>query len=105
MGTHRGVKGDRVRPRLVIAAVLGTTFLGNAAQSSNSVSNVLLSSSPQVRCPPSSCRRSSRTDRNDHAEAERIAGRILGIGLLCARVVTIVGVLAVPGSPISSPVE
>ena len=47
----------------VIAAVLGTTFLGNTYQASSSVSNVLFELSPRARCRPCSCRPSSTCSR------------------------------------------
>lgn len=82
---------------LVIAAVLGTTFLGNAYQSSNSVSNVLFellaAGALSAVLVPTFV---SHLDRGDQAEAERIAGRILGIGLLVLGAVAIVGVIAAP---------
>jgi len=82
---------------LVIAAILGTTFLGNAYQSSNSISNVLFellaAGALSAVLVPTFV---THLDRRNHAEAERIAGRVLGVGLLALGVVAIVGVLAAP---------
>jgi putative peptidoglycan lipid II flippase len=82
---------------LVIAAVLGTTYLGNTYQSSNSVSNVLFellaAGALSAVLVPTFV---AHLDRGDQAEAERLAGRLLGIALLVLGVVAIVGVVAAP---------
>lgn len=79
---------------LVIAAVLGTTYLGNAYQSSNAVSNVLFQllaggALSSVLVPTFV----EILDRGDHKEAERVAGRVLGLGLAVLGVVVILGVV------------
>lgn len=82
---------------LVVAAVLGTTYLGNAYQSSNAVSNVLFellaAGALSAVLVPTFV---ELLDRGDQAEAERLAGRILGIALLVLGVVAIVGIIAAP---------
>jgi putative peptidoglycan lipid II flippase len=82
---------------LVVAAVLGTTFLGNAYQSSNSVSNVmfelLAAGALSAVLVPTFVR---HLDRGDTAEAERLAGRVLGVALVVLGVITVIGVLAAP---------
>ena len=64
---------------LVIAAVLGTTYLGNAYQSSNAVSNVLFellaAGALSAVLVPTFV---THLDRGNEDEAERLAGRILG---------------------------
>ncbi len=82
---------------LVIAAVLGTTYLGNAYQSSNSVSNVLFellaAGALSAVLVPTFV---DHLDRGDHAEAQRLAGRVLGIALIALGVVAVVGIIAAP---------
>lgn len=81
---------------LVVGAALGTTFLGNTYQSANLVSNVLfevlaagLLSAPLV---PAFVR---LLDRGRQADAERLAGALLGPTLVALGVVALV--LAVGG--------
>ena len=92
--TSRAIGFARI---LVIAAVLGTTYLGNAYQSSNAVSNVLFellaAGALSAVLVPTFV---ELLDRGDQAETERLAGRILGIALVVLGVVAIVGVLAAP---------
>jgi len=82
---------------LVIAAVLGTTYLGNTYQSSNAVSNVLFellaAGALSAVLVPTFV---GYLDRGDHAEAERVAGRVLGLALVVLGAVAIVGVVAAP---------
>jgi putative peptidoglycan lipid II flippase len=82
---------------LIIAAVLGTTYLGNAYQSSNAVSNVLFellaAGALSAVLVPTFV---EHLDRGDQAETERLAGRILGIALIAMGIVSIVGILAAP---------
>jgi putative peptidoglycan lipid II flippase len=82
---------------LVIAAVLGTTYLGNTYQSSNAVSNVLFellaAGALSAVLVPTFV---GLLDRDDQAEAERLAGRILGVALVALGVVAVIGVLAAP---------
>jgi putative peptidoglycan lipid II flippase len=82
---------------LAIAAILGTTYLGNTFTSSNYVSNVLFEllaagALSAVLVP-------TLVDllaRPDEPEAERLAGSVLGIALIVLGVVTVVGVIAAP---------
>ncbi|MEX2253810.1 MAG: lipid II flippase MurJ [Acidimicrobiia bacterium] len=82
---------------LVIAAVLGTTYLGNTYQSSNAVSNVLFellaAGALSAVLVPTFV---AHLDRDDQREAERLAGRLLGIALLVLGGVAVVGILAAP---------
>jgi putative peptidoglycan lipid II flippase len=82
---------------LVIAAVLGTTYLGNAYQSSNAVSNVLFellaAGALSAVLVPTFV---THLDRGHEHEAERLAGRILGVALLALGAVTVVGIIAAP---------
>ena len=82
---------------LVVAGVLGTTFLGNAYQSSNAVSNVLFellaAGALSAVLVPTFV---AHLDRGDQAETERLAGRVLGIALVALGVVAVVGILAAP---------
>lgn len=82
---------------LVVAAVLGTTFLGNAFQAANSLSNVLFEllaagALSAVLVPVFV----SHLERGDEEGAEQVAGGILGLALLGLGVVAIAGVLAAP---------
>ena len=82
---------------LAIAAILGTTFLGNTFTSSNYVSNVLFEllaagALSAVLVP-------TLVDllaRPDQPEAERLAGSVLGRALIALGAVTVVGVVAAP---------
>ena len=82
---------------LVVAAVLGTTYLGNAYQSSNSVSNVLFeivaAGALSAVLVPTFV---DLLDRGDRARAEHLAGRVLGLALVVLGLVTIVGVVGAP---------
>ena len=90
----RGIGFVRV---LVVAAVLGTTYLGNAYQSSNSVSNVLFEliaagALSAVLVP-------TFVDLLDHGRGERaehLAGRLLGLAVVVLGAVSLIGVLAAP---------
>lgn len=82
---------------LVIAAVLGTTYLGNAFQSANSVSNILFEllaagALSAVLVPVFV----GLLDRGEDVEAERVAGSVLGAALLVLGVVSLAGILAAP---------
>jgi putative peptidoglycan lipid II flippase len=93
-GTSRVIGFARV---LAIAAILGTTYLGNTFTSSNYVSNVLFEllaagALSAVLVP-------TLVDllaRPDEPEAERLAGSVLGIALIVLGAVTVVGVIAAP---------
>ncbi len=82
---------------LVIAAVLGTTYLGNTFQASNSVSNVLFellaAGALSAVLVPTFVR---LLDRGEHGEAERLANGLLGLSLLALGAVAAVGVIAAP---------
>ena len=82
---------------LVIAAVLGTTYLGNAFQSANTFSTVLFEllaagALSAVLVPPFVGWLD--TGRRDHAE--RMAGELLGLALVVLGALSVVGVLAAP---------
>lgn len=82
---------------LVIAAILGTTYLGNTFTSSNYVSNVLFellaAGALSAVLVPTLV---ERLEHGDEPEAERLAGGILGRALLGLGIVTIAGVAAAP---------
>ncbi len=82
---------------LVVAGVLGTTYLGNAFQSSNSVSNVifelLAAGALSAVLVPTFV---DLIDRGQQAEAERLAGNVLGRALLALLAITLVGIAAAP---------
>lgn len=90
----RVLGGGRV---LVIAAVLGTTYLGNAFQSANTVSNLLFellaAGALSAVLVPTFV---GHLERGDRAGAERLAGELLGITLVVLGVVTVVGMVAAP---------
>jgi putative peptidoglycan lipid II flippase len=82
---------------LVVAFVLGTTYLGNAFQAANSVSNVLFEllaagALSAVLVPVFV----DLLDRGDREEAERVAGSVLGAALIGLGVLTVIGMLAAP---------
>jgi putative peptidoglycan lipid II flippase len=81
----------------MITAVLGTTYLGNSYQATTSVSNVLFellaAGALSAVLVPTFV---ELLDRNDQAEAERLAGRILGVALVALGAVAIVGIVAAP---------
>jgi putative peptidoglycan lipid II flippase len=92
--TSRGIGFVRV---WVIAAVLGTTYLGNTYQSSNSVSNVLFEllaagALSAVLVPTFVALLSD----GEQDRAERLAAGMLGLGLLAMGLVTVVGVAFAP---------
>ncbi len=82
---------------VVIAAVLGTTYLGNAFQASNSLSNVLFEllaagALSAVLVP-------TFVDlfrRGEERRAEEVAGGVLSIAWVGLGVVTVVGIVAAP---------
>jgi putative peptidoglycan lipid II flippase len=82
---------------VVIAAVLGTTFLGNAFQASNSVSNVLFdllaSGALSAVLVP---RFVEAFARRDQRGAEGLAGGILSLALAVLGAVTILGIVLAP---------
>ena len=82
---------------LVVAAVLGTTYLGNAFGSSNAVSNVIFelvaAGALSAVLVPTLV---EQLDRNNFDEAERLAGRILGVALVVLGAVALVGIVLAP---------
>ena len=64
---------------VIVAGVLGTTFLGNTYQSANTIPNIVFelfaAGALQAVLVPSLV---SRFDRGDHRGAERLAGSVLG---------------------------
>lgn len=82
---------------LVVAAVLGTSYLGNAFQAANSLSNVLFEllamGALSAVLVPSFVR---LLEEGADDEAELVAGRVLGIALVGLGAVAIVGVFCAP---------
>src|SRR5688572_18229248 len=82
---------------LVVAGVLGTTYLGNAFQSANSLSNVLFEllaagALSAVLVPVFV----DLLDRGEDEEAERVAGSVLGAALLALGALSVAGIIAAP---------
>ncbi|MDQ2650216.1 MAG: hypothetical protein M3Z03_11775, partial [Actinomycetota bacterium] len=82
---------------LVLAAVLGTSYLGNAFQSANSLSNVLFEllaagALSAVLVPTFVTLLEGGRDR----DAERVAGGVLGVAILGMGAISVVGILAAP---------
>lgn len=82
---------------LVVAAVLGTTYLGNAFGGSNSVSNVLFellaAGALSAVLVPTFV---SMLDRGDRSDAERLSGELLGLAIAVLGVVSLIGMVAAP---------
>lgn len=82
---------------LAIAAILGTTYLGNAFQSSNSVSNVLFellaAGALSAVLVPSFV---GHLDSGDQRGAEHLAGELLGVAILVLGSVAVLGMVAAP---------
>jgi putative peptidoglycan lipid II flippase len=82
---------------LVVTAVLGVSFLGNAFQQANSVSNVLFellaAGALSAVLVPAFV---ELLDRHDRAGAEQVAGGVLGVALAGLGVVTVAGVAGAP---------
>jgi putative peptidoglycan lipid II flippase len=82
---------------IVIAAVLGTTYLGNSFQASNSVSNVLFellaAGALSAVLVPTFV---EHLDRGEPRRAEEIAGRLLSLAWVGLGVVTLLGIVAAP---------
>ncbi|MGH9214928.1 MAG: lipid II flippase MurJ, partial [Acidimicrobiales bacterium] len=82
---------------LVVTAVLGTTSLGDAFQSANSVSNVLFellaAGALSAVLVPTFVH---LLDRDDEPGAERVAGGVLGVALAVLGPITILGVVCAP---------
>src|SRR5262245_63584974 len=82
---------------LVIAAVLGTTFLGNTFQATNSVSNVLFellaAGALSAVLVPTFV---TLLGRGEDDEARRLAGGLLGVALAILVPVSIVAMVVAP---------
>jgi putative peptidoglycan lipid II flippase len=82
---------------LVVTAVLGTTSLGDAFQSANSVSNVLFellaAGALSAVLVPTFVR---LLDRDDQPGAERVAGGVLGVALVVLGPIVVIGVVFAP---------
>ena len=82
---------------LVVAAVLGTTYLGNAFQAANSFSNVLFellaAGALSAVLVPTFV---DLLDAGDDAAAEEVAGGVLGVAIVGLGSVALVGVLGAP---------
>ena len=82
---------------LVVTAVLGVSYLGNAFQQANSVSNVLFellaAGALSAVLVPAFV---ELLDRRDREGAEQVAGGVLGVALAGLGAVTVVGVVGAP---------
>jgi len=82
---------------LVVAAVLGTTYLGNTFQAANSTSNVLFellaAGALSAVLVPTFV---GLMDAGDDREAERLANGLLGYALAAMGVITVVGIACAP---------
>lgn len=82
---------------LVVAAVLGTTYLGNAFQAANSVSNVIFelvaAGALSAVLVPTFV---SLLDADDRDGAEHVAGGVLWVALTGLGAVTVIGIVAAP---------
>ncbi len=82
---------------LVVTAVLGVSFLGNAFQQANSVSNVLFellaAGALSAVLVPSFV---ELIDRDDQKGAEAVAGGVLGVALAGLGTATLLGVVGAP---------
>ena len=82
---------------LVVAAVLGTTYLGNAFQAANSVSNVLFelvaAGALSAVLVPSFV---TMLQRGDDDEADRLASGLLGLALVGLGALTLFAMVAAP---------
>ncbi len=82
---------------VVVAAVLGTTFLGNTYQSANTIPNIVFelfaAGALQAVLVPALV---ARFDQGDDEGAQRLAGSVLGHTMLALGVFVIVGALTAP---------
>lgn len=82
---------------VVVAAVLGTTFLGNTYQSANTIPNIVFelfaAGALQAVLVPALV---ARLDRGDDEGAQRLAGSVLGHTMLALGVFVVVGAIASP---------
>ncbi len=81
----------------VVAAVLGTTYIGSTYQASNSVSNVLFellaAGALSAVLVPTFVR---HIERDDEGEAERLASGVLGLALVVLGAIAIIGFVLAP---------
>lgn len=82
---------------VIVAAVLGTTFLGNTYQSANTIPNIVFelfaAGALQAVLVPALV---ARFDRGEDADAERLAGSVLGFTMVALGGLAILGALASP---------
>jgi putative peptidoglycan lipid II flippase len=82
---------------LVLAAVLGTSYLGNAFQSANSLSNVLFellaAGALSAVLVPTFV---ALLEAGDDDGAEEVAGGVLGVAVVAMGALSLIGVLAAP---------
>ncbi len=82
---------------VVVAAVLGTTFLGNTYQSANTIPNIVFelfaAGALQAVLVPALV---ARFDRGEDEQAERLAGSVLGLTLAVLAALAVLGALASP---------
>lgn len=82
---------------VIVAAVLGTTFLGNTYQSANTIPNIVFelfaAGALQAVLVPSLV---AHFDRGDDRGAERLAGSVLGFTALGLAVFAVLGAVAAP---------
>lgn len=82
---------------VVVAAVIGDTFLGNTYQSTNTIPNIIFelmaAGTFQAVLIPALVR---YADRGEDAEAERVAGSVFGISLVALFSVAAVGMVLSP---------
>lgn len=82
---------------VVVAAVLGTTFLGNTYQSANTIPNIVFelfaAGALQAVLVPALV---ARFDRGDDEGAERLAGSVLGLTLALLGGLVVLGAVASP---------
>jgi putative peptidoglycan lipid II flippase len=82
---------------VVVAAVLGTTFLGNTYQSANTIPNIVFelfaAGALQAVLVPALV---ARFDKGEDVAAERLAGSVLGLTLAVLAAFAVLGALASP---------
>ena len=82
---------------VVVAGVLGTGFLANTYQSANTIPNVLyelvVAGVVQAVLIPSLV---ARLDQGDQADAEHVAGAVLGLATVALGIVAVAGAVAAP---------
>lgn len=82
---------------VLVAAVLGTTFLGNTYQSANTIPNIVFelfaAGALQAVLVPALV---ARLDRGDEAGAERLAGSVLGFTMAGLAALAVIGAVAAP---------